>query len=132
MVFHNWSQKNFDWRGLDWCINYLDTNLKRWGRVSVRQTKEKFGCIRCYLSFGWNQFHDITHPGHCGSRYPKWLWIFDIYIGSKIVPFLFNWFIVPYHKWLYRKLYSNMVKNYPHLREEILCCADYSELLKGL
>jgi hypothetical protein len=34
--------------------------------------------------------------------------------------------------WLYRKLYSDMVKKFPHLKEEIVCCADYDELLIGL
>lgn len=132
MTYHYWGDKDFDWKGLDWCVNYLHTNLIKWGRVNVQQTKEKFGTLCCYLSLGWNQFHSITHPGHCYSRYPKWLWSLDVYYGSKIVPFLFNWFIIPYHKWLYRKLYKDCVKKHPHLKEEIICMADYPELLKNL
>lgn len=135
MPTHYWGEEDFDWAGLDWCVNYLDTNLKRWGRINVRQTKEKWGCIRCYLSLGWSSLFSITHPGWVSYKvagYPKWLITFDIYYLSRVIPFLFNWFILPYHKWLYRKLYSDCVKKYPHLRQEILCCADFRELLKGL
>jgi len=132
MAYHQWGEEDCDWAGLDWCVNYLAKNLRRWGRVGVRQTKEKFGSLRCYLSLGWSQLHSITHPGHCFSRYPKWLWSLDIKYGTVIIPFLFNWFILPYHKWLYRKLYSDCVKRYPHLHDEILCAADFPQLLKEL
>ena len=129
---HNWGDKNIDWVGISDSARYIGHNLRRWGRVSVRQYKEKFGTVRVYCSLGWFSFHHITHPGHMFSRYPKWLWKFDCKIGSVIVPFLFNWFIMPYHKWLYKKLHKDMVIKYPHLKEEILCMADYDELLKGL
>lgn len=129
---HDWSDKDVDWDGICDSAIYIGKNLRRWGRVGVRQYKEKYGTVRVYCSLGWSSFHCITHPGHCFSRYPKWLWSLDCKIGTKIVPFLFNWWIMPYHKWLYRKLYKDMVKKYPHLKEEILCVADYDELLKNL
>ena len=131
---HTWGEENFDWEGLDWCVNYLDTNLRRWGRVNVLQTKEKFGCLRCYCSLGWACLFNITHPGWVSYKvagYPTWLMDFDIFVLSKIIPYL-NYIILPYHKWLYRKLYANMIKKYPHLRKEILCTADFSLLLQGL
>jgi hypothetical protein len=132
MVEHLWGEDNFDWDGLDFAIEYIGVNLKRWGRVAVRDYKEKWGCARIYCSFGFNSLHSITHPGHCFSRYPKWLWNIDCLYLSRIIPFLFNWWLVPYQTWLYRKLYSDMVKTFPHLKEEIVCCADYDELLIGL
>jgi len=132
MISHDWSDENFDWKGLNWCCDYLQTNLVRWGRIQVRQVKEKWGGLRCYCSFGWDQLHSITHPGHCYSRYPKWLWTLDCLYFSRVVPVLFNWWVVPYQTWLYRKLYSDCVKKYPHLHDEILDCADYPELLRGL
>jgi hypothetical protein len=127
---HNWGD-DFDWKGLDEAITFIETNLVRWGRINVTQAKEKFGTARIYCSLGWYQFHNITHPKTVYNRYPKWLWELDCYYGTKIVPFLFGW-VVHYHAWLYRKVYSMAVKKYPHLREEILCCADYDELLEGL
>jgi|SRR6185295_3226810 len=128
---HTWDEEDFDWKGLNEAIEYIALNLKRWGRISVRDYKEKWGTARIYCSLGWYQLHSITHPGHCYSRYPQWLWTFDIYCLSKVVRLL-NFVVLPYHKWLYRKLYSNAVKKWPLLRWEILCCADYDDLLKGL
>ena len=130
---HDWSDDTVDWEGIDNACTYIGVNLRRWGRVQVVQMKEKFGTVRVYThGLGIRSLHNITHPGHCFSRYPKWLWKLDCRIFSKIIPVLFNWWVIPYHKWLYRKLYKDMVKKYPHLREEILACADYHELLKGL
>jgi len=129
---HCWGDENVDWKGIDDSASYIALNLRKWGRVGVRDWKEKYGTVRIYCSLGWHQLHCITHPGHCFSRYPKWLWILDCKYGTKIIPFLFNWFIVPYHKWLYRKLYKDMVKKYPHLKKEITCMADYNELLEGI
>ena len=130
---HQWGDENVDWAGIDDAVRYIGRGLKKWGRVSVHQCKEKYGTVRVYMGgLGFHQLHSITHPGHCFSRYPKWLWRLDCKYGTKIIPFLFNWFVVPYHKWLYRKLYSDMVKKYPHLRDEILCMADYDQLLKGV
>ena len=128
---HCYGDKNVDWEGIDESAQYIGENLKKWGRVNVRQWKEKFGTVRVYCSLGWKNLLNITHPGYVHYRpYPKWLMTFDIFYLSRIIPFLFNWFIVPYHKWLYRKLYFDMVKKYSHLKEEILCMADYDELLK--
>lgn len=126
---HDWSDETFDWEGLDKAVSFIHANLLRFGRIGVRQSKEKFGTARIYCSLGFNQLHDITHPGYVYSRYPKWLWTWDIYVGSRIIPFLFNWFIVPWQKLVYRKVYQEACKKWPHLEEEICCCADFRKLL---
>lgn len=132
MSIHYYGEEDYDWDGLYWCVEYLGKNLRRWGRINVRQTKEKYGTLRCYCSLGWYCLLNITHPGYSAYWvYPKWLMTFDIFVLSKIVPYL-NYIVLPYHKWLYRKLYKDCVKKFPHLRNEILCCADYHELLKDL
>ena len=127
---HCWGDKDFDWESLDKAIDFIDKNLVFWGRINVRQAKEKFGTARIYCSLGWYQLLSITHPRSCFNRYPKWLWNLDCKYGTKIIPFLFNWFIVPYHKWLYRKIYSLACKKYPHIKNEICYCADYDKLLE--
>lgn len=128
---HDWGDESVDWEGIWYSAEYIGCNLRKWGRVQVVDYKEKFGTTRIYIhGLGWRALHNITHPGHCFSRYPKWLWSLDCLYLSKIIPFLFNWWVIPYHKWLYRKLYFDMVKKYPHLKQEILCCADYPDLLK--
>lgn len=104
---------------------------RRWGRINVTQTKEKYGEARVYLNFGWYQLFSITHPGYCYSRYPKWLWTFDIFYISKVIRPL-NRIVVPYQTFIYRLAYKRVIKKYPLIREEILGAADYSELLEGL
>ena len=129
---HTWGEKDFDWKGLNEAIHYIADGLVFWGRVNIWDYKEKFGTARISCSLGWHQLLSITHPRSHWNRYPKWLWNLDCRYGTRLIPFLFNWVIVPYHKWLYRKLYQNAVRKWPHLREEILCCADYDELLEGI
>lgn len=130
---HSWGDDTVDWEGINESARYIGENLRRWGRVGVRQYKEKYGTVRVYCGFGWRNLLNITHPGHISwnGRYPKWLIKVDHLIFSNIVPW-FNWIIVPYQKWLYYFLYKQCVIKFPHLRDEILSCADYSEILKDL
>jgi hypothetical protein len=86
---HNWGDEKVDWEGIEDSAEFIGLNLRKWGRIGVRQYKEKFGTVRVYCHLGWSSFHDITHPGHCFSRYPKWLWCLDINYGTKFVPFLY-------------------------------------------
>ena len=129
---HTWGDEGVDWQGIGEAARYIAHFLRRWGRVGVRDYKEKWGTVRVYCSLGWHQFHCITHPGHCYSRYPKWLWRWDVYHGSRLIPFLTGWAILPYHRWLYRLAYKRAVAKWPHLKEEITSAADYPELLEGL
>jgi hypothetical protein len=58
MTFHHWSDKDFDWRGLDEAIDYIDKYITRWGLGTIRvlQAKEKFGLARIYVSVNSNMF----------------------------------------------------------------------------
>lgn len=128
---HRWGDTDVDWKGVSEAACFIGVRLRRWARINVCQYKEKWGQVRVYCSLGWCQIHDITHPGHAYNRYPKWLWKLDCKYGFWIARLL-NWAVVPFHKWFYRQTYKKAVKRWPHLKDEILCCADYDELLKGL
>jgi hypothetical protein len=128
---HDWSDRNVDWKGISDAARYIAEYLVRWGRVGVRDYKEKYGTVRVYCSLGWYQFHSITHPRAAYSRYPPWLWRLDCRYGWRIFRPV-NWLVIPFHKWLYRRAYRNAVRKWPHLREEILRAADFDELLRGL
>jgi len=39
---------------------------------------------------------------------------------------------VPYQKFIYRRAYKKAIEKYPAIRENILCAADYPNLLEGL
>lgn len=131
---HDWSDQSVDWDGIGNAAHYIGTELRKWGRVPVRDCKEKWGTVRVYCSLGWYSIHDITHPGYAFIQYKKGgllhylnyaCWFNNIFRIVNIV-------IYPYHKWLYRKIYSNAVRKWPHLRDEILVQADFSELLEGI
>lgn len=131
MVYHEWGEKEVDWVGIGEAAEFIGSGLRRFGRVSVTDTKEKYGTVRVYLRFGWHQLHDIIHPGYHYSRFPKWLHSLDSKVLSQIVPLL-NLVVVPLHQKLYRIFYQKAIKRWPHLRAEILSCPDFPELLKGL
>lgn len=130
MTFHYWGE-DFDFKAVDDASYFIGEYLKRWGRVDVHETKGKFGSARVYCSLGWYSFHNITHPGHAFIRYKPWMCWIDNHILTHLVV-LINPLVYKYHKWLYRKSYKLALKKWPYIREEILCCADFPEYLKGL
>lgn len=108
--------------------------LRKYGRVQVRQTKEKYGTARVYLSFGWDSVHSITHPGYVYNQYPQWLWKLQCRVNYSRLGRLFwtavNKVVVPYHVFLYSLAYNRAFKKYPHIFLEIYSGADYHELIK--
>lgn len=129
---HHWGDKDVDWAGISDAARFIGEGLRRWGRMNVTDWKEKYGTVRVYCGLGWFSLLSITHPGymHYGP-YPKWLMTFDLWHGHKLTR-LVNWAVVPLHKRLYRWRYKQALRRWPHLRQEILCCADWPDLLKGL
>lgn len=106
---------------------------RRWGRIQVRQTKEKYGTARVYCSFGLYSLHSITHPGHVWNRYPRWLRRIDYFVFANLFRVLrINKLVEPYQIWVYRLAYKRALTKYPMIRLEILNGADYTELLEPL
>lgn len=127
---HHWGG-NFKYFGdvgeaADWIGQYC----RKWGRINVAQTKEKYGTARVYCSFGWYQLHSITHPGYHYSQYPKWLWKFDLKFLSKLVR-PFNFLIVPYQMFIYRRAYEKAFQKWPLIKREIIGGADYPEFVSS-
>jgi len=131
---HRWGDEWTEQYGadLDDAVRYIGLTLLRW-RVPVRDYKEKFGTVRVYTGLGWSFLHDMTHPGHAYRRY-KWDWVWRLSCKSCGA-----WWWSPIarvsfaiHRRIYRRVYGNAVRMWPHLCTEILCMADWRELLKGL
>lgn len=107
--------------------------LRKWGRVPVRQYKEKYGTVRVYCNLGWHCLHDIFYPGYVYCQFPKWLWGFDVYHGPKVLKYTgLNWLSVKYHMFLYRYAYEKAIAKYPEIRDNILNFADHKNLLERL
>lgn len=104
--------------------HFIGKFLKKWGRVNVRQTKEKFGTARVYCNFGWYQLHDIFYPGYVRNQFPAWLWRLDCNYAPHIMRII-NPLITAYHVWLYKLAYKKAIKKWPHIKKEIIYGADY-------
>lgn len=130
---HDWSDSTVDWEGINSAAIYIHDFCVRWGRLGG-EYKEKYGTVRFYAKFGAYSLFSLTHPGYVSywSTYKWYAWL-DIHYGNKIVTYtgiraFCNW----WQPKVYRMAYKNATKKWPHLREEILCCADYNEFLEGL
>jgi hypothetical protein len=110
---------------------FIHRHLVHYGRIPVRQSKEKFGTVRVYCSLGYYGFFSLLNPGHVYVHWPKWLYGLDLRYGRPVMQLL-NKIIVPYHKFIYRRAYAAAVKKYPAIKDRILRTADFPELLEGL
>lgn len=128
---HSWGEEGVDWKGISDAAVFIGTYLKRYGRINVTTMKEKWGTVRVYCSFGWHQFHSITHPGYVYSRYPKWLWKLDCLYSPYLFQFI-NRLVVPLHLKLYKRAYKLALKKWPHLAQEIIMGSDFAELLTDI
>lgn len=126
---HDWSNENVDWSGINAAARYLGIGLRKYFRISVSDWKEKFGTVRVYCHFGWSCFYTIWRPGY--HWIPKWYpYRLDLLISKPIMRVL-NPLVIRVQKWGYVYMYGRAVKKWPHLREEILCMADFGELFDG-
>jgi hypothetical protein len=126
--YGRWPDKYFN--QLEEAGEFIGEWLRKWTRMSVVQTKEKFGTLRVYCSFGWYSIYALWRPGYMWT--PKW-WPYKLdRLMSSILLHLLNIIGIPIQKSLYRWRYKKAVQKWPHLREEILCCADWRELLEDL
>lgn len=143
---HNWGDNDVDWAGIDNAADYIEKYCIRWGRFGG-QAKEKYGTVRFYVSFH-NMLYELFWTSH---HYARWThasywprsirWLSHLigpalsWFDDKIYSHRYNFLILIIQKWqhkVYRNAYKNALKRWPHLRDEILCCADYPDLLEGL
>lgn len=98
--------------------------------MGVSQTKEKFGTVRVYCHFGWDSIYGIFYPRHVWVK-KWWPYRLDLTMSSLLCRLL-NIIVVPYQKIIYRLAYKQALRKYPDLRDEIMCCADWYEVLEGV
>ena len=128
-MHHEWGEEGFDWKGLDDACNIIWNTCITWGRFGG-QAKEKRGCIRFYAYFSGFNLHTFFYPGHMYNRFPKWLRAVDDFLIKTIFRPLqrpMYWYQTKIYNWAYQLA----LKKYPHLRDEILCDADFPELITG-
>jgi len=129
---HHWGDQSVDWNGISTAAEFIALRLG-WARIGVLDAKEKWGTVRVYCTFGWSSLHSIFYPRYHYIQWKnpilKWLeynaqvmWTVQK-LGRILVPLQRAW---------YRQVYKQAISRWPHLAEEITCCADYRELLEGL
>lgn len=134
---HDWGDKGFKYFGdVGEVADQIGNFCKRWGRISVTQTKEKFGTVRVYLSFGIFDSHGLIYPGYVYYQSNILKWIDFKILRTRpfeyVLRILNDWLLFPYQKWIYKLAYKRALKANPHIRKEILSCADWDEYLEGI
>jgi hypothetical protein len=100
----------------------IGTSLARWGRITIHQTKNKWGEARVYCSFGWYQLQSIFYPKYVYIQKPKWLM-------NLSLPEWINHIVLPYQRWIYKIVYKRYIKLYPEFSDSIIDGMDYPELI---
>lgn len=129
---HYYEDKDVDWSGISYSAEFIGKWLRKYARINVRDWKEKFGTVRVYCSIGFTCFHSFVYPGYIWIH-KWWPYKLDLWLSYK-TPILkwINCIIIPIQTRLYIWRYAKAIEKWPHLAHEILCCADYPELLKPL
>jgi hypothetical protein len=116
MPRHHWGDEDFDWEALYSAISEASTIMRKYGRIGVH-SKEKYGTARWSLYFCDGTLHSFTHPSYVSSRYPKWLWVFDLnYRPLKFLRPLINF----WQKNIVEYAFVKTCNKYPHIVKEIV------------
>jgi hypothetical protein len=126
---HMWGDETFDWASLEAAISLIHDACYNWGRLGV-SSKEKWGCADIYVEFWNGSIHSLLYPGYIFNYFPSFLMWLN---SEKITSFnnrigLVN-LVHKYQGLIYRRAYEKALKKYPHIAKEILCNADYPELI---
>lgn len=127
MSYHSWNSNWPYFADVEEAAHFIGQYCRKWGRISVTQTKEKFGTARVYTHFGISGLHDLLYPGYHYYQLPKWTYILDALAGKCIRPF--DSIIASYQQFIYRRAYTKAIEKYPHITTEILGGADWHEYL---
>lgn len=132
-LMHSWGGdfKYFD--DVDKAADYIGRFCRRWGRIGVTTTKEKFGTVRvyCSLGWGWNPIYGALKPGYVWYSWPTWFMGFEFWL-TKWFGWTYRDIVCWWHKKVYRQAYQRALKKWPHIRNEILASPDFRDLLVGL
>lgn len=126
---HLWGSNFKYFKEVEEAAYWIGKYLRKYGRINVLQTKEKFGTARVYITFGIYSFDELLYPGR---QYPKYKFLGEL--GDKVFIFLFkylNIFIIPYQQYIYKKAYEKAFLKFPLIRKEIIVGTDYPELVSN-
>jgi hypothetical protein len=123
---HEWGDGT-DFQKITQIAEMIGDFCKRWGRINVMDSKEKWGTVRVYVRFGWHDLHSIVYPGYAYNQWANTMRYIDTLLGPLIRKL--NFLVIPYQEWIYKLAYNRALDKHPEFREEILCCCDFPEYL---
>lgn len=130
MPHHDWSDKNFDWKGLNDAIDYCMNFWKKYGRIGSH-CKEKYGTFRDHIYMWDGGLHSLLYPGYVRIVNDFIYWKLDKYI---IKPFTKYTGLHKLGLWYQSKVYNyavqKMCKKYPHITDEIVSDLDGYKMIK--
>jgi hypothetical protein len=125
---HYWGDNDFSdemFAQVGQAADYIGTFLRKWGRVHVSCTKEKYGTARVYCSFGIYNVNTLVYPGYHYIQKPTWLMHLRLPEWKWLQVGIAN-----YQLWLYNLAYNKAFKKFPLVQKEIYYGADYSEFIQ--
>lgn len=128
---YNWGDENVDWNGINNAADFISDFCRKWGRLGG-QSKEKYGTVRFYARFDKLSLHTLIYPGYVYNQFPDWLWKLDCSYLGQVLRFFFEPLFQKWRTEVYNIAYQKALKKWPHLRAEILCSADFPEIIKGV
>lgn len=120
MAYHDWSDEDFDWKGLNEAQDFIRKYVKTWSRCNVI-TKEKYGTIRYEwlfppggsVRYGFHiKLPYFTRSNKYMDNIPIVLWRWQDSIIYRL------WFKLGVYT--LNKAVHKAVKKWPHLKDEIL------------
>jgi len=123
MTFHRWGDNWPYWDKLSEAQDFLRYQLKDIHHLPLTDLKEKWGCLRIWLSPSFT-LHNLIWPGHMFGRWPKYLkfmWTLDIYFWPKFgkytgLSYLYNCYV----NRAIQMSFERTVKAFPEVKDEIL------------
>lgn len=127
--FHVWGDEDFDWKSLGEAIDLMHCFMSKWGRIGV-DSKEKYGTARLYINWFDGSLYSMVKPGYYYYRWPNWFHVIDYNVIRNISNCTgFTYIFRKYQEKIYSLAYKKAIKRWPSIEEEIVCCADYPELI---
>lgn len=133
MAHHDWSEVDFDWRGLNEACHFFAKSLKRYGRIQITGCKEKYGTMRLEW-FHWNGhynefLHSIIFPGYLYIKWPAWMRKIDRFITQIAIGCGLCRALSAYQRLIFNIVTLVAVYRWSHLQEEMLDDLDFDALL---
>lgn len=131
--YHDWSEKDFDWKGLSKAEDIIRFWFKL-ARIGCH-SKEKYGTLRVTPYFFDGTIHTLMYPGFVYCQYNflrSQRWYLDIYFWPKFFKYTGLGYLIYYCQIpFYTLAYYIAMKKYPHIAEEICVDASRPELIIG-